>query len=426
MVPPSSAPGTRGVASPPGPSSDGTDRLLPRPYRTTVEDAPDGARPWSWSGGRFDRGCGRPPRVFLPRRVGRFRQPPHAASVAVPAPAAAVRTSTALETDQRRVFTLDTRWWWTHGLPPQLVNRGGRSRGASGVARTPGPTWVGHPAGAALESAPGRVVRGRPRGSLDHTAYRRLRIPRRLNPVHGILAPYTDEQPRTPAFVVVPVHCGAHRQRSSSWNVRRRWPWHRRIHRTPALRGALPREFCRSCHAVHPEAASDLRISPLRSSTVAYRPKPREHQQYRAKKPEPTLHSVRVNPASPSLCHRRALRPRALAPTPPSPSSSRRPRSAGRHYCLQNDLERAFRHAILRHRNLPFFFWIITPHEGLAASRDNPRCTIPARHHGGSPLQHAPTSRGGRPARQPWSPPETRSSCPRLSTSRILGPGSNS
>ena len=67
VVPPSSAPGTRGVASPPGPSSDGNDRFLPRPYRTTVEDAPDGARPWSWSGGRVDRGCGRPPRVFLPR-----------------------------------------------------------------------------------------------------------------------------------------------------------------------------------------------------------------------------------------------------------------------------------------------------------------------------------------------------------------------
>ena len=179
VVPPSSAPGTRGVASPPGPSSDGTDRLLPRPYRTTVEDAPDGARPWSWSGGRFDRGCGRPPRVFLPRRVGRFRQPPHAASVAVPAPAAAVRTSTALETDQRRVFTLDTRWWWTHGLPPQLVNRGGRSRGASGVARTPGPTWVGHPAGAALESAPGRAVAARRFRRIGRPALRRTRAGRR-------------------------------------------------------------------------------------------------------------------------------------------------------------------------------------------------------------------------------------------------------
>ena len=39
--------------------------------------------------------------------------------------------------------------------------RGGRSRGASGVARTPGPTWVGHPAGAALESAPERAVAAR-------------------------------------------------------------------------------------------------------------------------------------------------------------------------------------------------------------------------------------------------------------------------
>ena len=39
--------------------------------------------------------------------------------------------------------------------------RGGRSRGASGVARTPGPTWVGHPPGAALESAPERAVAAR-------------------------------------------------------------------------------------------------------------------------------------------------------------------------------------------------------------------------------------------------------------------------
>ena len=54
------------------------------------------------------------------------------------------------------------------GLPvnevPQVERkgpRGGRSRGASGVARTPGPTWVGHPAGAALESAPERAVAAR-------------------------------------------------------------------------------------------------------------------------------------------------------------------------------------------------------------------------------------------------------------------------
>ena len=96
-----------------------------------------------------------------------------------PAPAAAVRTSTALETDQRRVFTLDTRWWWTHGLPPQLVNRGGRSRGASGVARTPGPTWVGHPAGAALESAPGRAVAARRFRRIGRPALRRTRAGRR-------------------------------------------------------------------------------------------------------------------------------------------------------------------------------------------------------------------------------------------------------
>ena len=54
------------------------------------------------------------------------------------------------------------------GLPanevPQVERkgpRGGRSRGASGVARTPGPTWVGHPAGAALESAPGCAIAAR-------------------------------------------------------------------------------------------------------------------------------------------------------------------------------------------------------------------------------------------------------------------------
>ena len=43
---------------------------------------------------------------------------------------------------------------------PQVERKGAAladaSRGASGVARTPGPTWVGHPAGAALESAPER------------------------------------------------------------------------------------------------------------------------------------------------------------------------------------------------------------------------------------------------------------------------------
>ena len=46
--------------------------------------------------------------------------------------------------------------------------RGARSLGASGVARTSGPTWVGHPAGAALESAPGdaRYARSRTRRGL--------------------------------------------------------------------------------------------------------------------------------------------------------------------------------------------------------------------------------------------------------------------
>ena len=63
---------------------------------------------------------------------------------------------------------------------------GGRSRGASGVALTPGPTCVGHPAGAALESAPRRAVARRFGGgagtSLSSGCSRRKTPSRRLFP----------------------------------------------------------------------------------------------------------------------------------------------------------------------------------------------------------------------------------------------------